>query len=471
MKKTSLLLTLVLILSMTLSSCQQLGSIIPSFDNILGLGGKNEPRPDPTSADELWERMDETMLALESYTSRSTISIKCTVADTLVTLNGTSYSIYINKPGEEFYYTTSSYGSRVDDGDTETSGDLIAYDDGVLYFSNTEGIQTSKLRSKISLEDFREFNKDNDEYTWLTNAIRSAFSKEFKKNEDFTWTLEYSKLAQSAVEELAKDFGFDDDILDFTFNDVSIAFEADPEFRATKMTMKFYADSDSSPIMSASTTYDSFNSAEKIDLDKASYTEVHDAKIAKQAIDYINDFTEQYSGSAIISIQHSQGLVNAAYKPVEVYSESNVISFENNTDAGYTFSIKTTADAETSILEYSDGTLTVTSNTSSGTAEITDKEARAYVYSMFSNTAPALHEIYDVEMLSDASYKLKCRISDLSRFGITGSNYKTDRSYYIIHMTDGEVTSITYHIVIEPTKYTSNQAYFIDGSVYFNTAE
>ena len=471
MKKTALLLVLTIVLSLAMTSCQLIEYVKPFLgeepedtdtntdskpedSNENGENAveeKEEPKADPTNADELWQRLDETMNSLVSYKSKITASFEFSLEGVAVISNTATDMIFINTPGEEYFYSSTATRTRVGTSEDSTH-EIIAFSDGVLYVSEAYNDYMSRICSDISLEDFESFYQSETSDFFLVNALNTALSKKFTKNEDSTWTLSYSKLSEDAIKEFSDEIGFDEDIFGMKLCDGDVKFNIDEEFRATKITVNFYTEDDTAPIIKLNMTFSNFDTASKIELDKSTYAVVDDARIAKLVDDYIDEFLDSNSGNAAISYTSTS------------YSENDAIYFENADDS-LSFTINTVIEGQEISIAYSDGTLTTTSASGTSTADMSNLEARTTLTQLFTSKALLGYEIMSVEEVSEGTYKINCKLTDLSRFGIRAYGYLTNSFYYVVKIQDGEVISMRYYISLHLVG--TNDNYYIDSTLYF----
>ena len=441
MKRLAFLLSVVLVLSMLLTSCEYIDSFLDLFE------------AEPETADELWERIDEEMDELDSYTATTAARLDYEMQGVKVKGNLKVTMKEIGDAGDDDYYAylysmTDIYigGSLT----TETEATIV-YQDGKMYLSNTSSDASSRLVSEISAEDFVNYISGEKEY--FEFPVDNASDKEMRRRGDDKWELTFSISDKDELATMLEELKFDKKSLGISITEISVEIVADEDYRADEINVTFYSGEDDVITMSA--RYGSFNAVEKIDIDESKYNEVDDIFVAialEECLDSALDAEEIGFTVEINQQVRDGGFQNIRY----VYGEKDIVKAYNKNGA-FTYSIAAYIDGEEYSVEYAYGTQTVSGpDIHEATAQST-LEARAFLMNLIDPTDFSLMNVTEIEQYSDGRYKIvvePTNITEYRQFMISIGDTCVESKFYIVVELDGEsVESFKTCIVITGKLY------------------
>lgn len=314
----------------------------------------------PDSAISLWNKIDETMNALDSYKSvavgTAVIYYEGQKVDTTIDMLG----IFSTVDGQKYSYEAISTTLSCDEMDiNEKSEELKAYYNGKMYIATKDPSGEQKLCSTLTYDEF----KDSEEASAMDKLdITDCNKSEFHKNDDGSWSLSFSGYTKKAMDSFLEDSDFSS--LGVEVDDIKISVTADSNYRAMKVSLTLEFDTPKDPItipsLEMSCEYSEYNNTlpnyEDIKVDE--YTEVHDVRLLSKVNKAIGEHKDSALGGFDLSINQKSKLGNEENK---MYEKDTVTYGEKNGKFYYTVVSesqdgKLTLKHENGVCEYSDST-------------------------------------------------------------------------------------------------------------------
>ena len=449
MRKISLLLVFVIMLSIVLSSC-----------------GKKK---DPEDVYELWERIDEQMSELKSYKMDMSINVNCTIDGVRIELEGTSSTEISNFNNKKLYlHEQMTINTKADEKHLSTTNRMLRFADGVMYVTNEQDGKYSYLSSELSAEEFRDYYSDtNEEYNF---DPMDASTKTMEKGEDLTWKITAEKFGRERVDELWGIFGLD--TLGVEVDDVSMYVLADEKFRVTEIKMDFISNSQQSSVISMLVKFSNFNSVEKTDTEYPMCKEVDDARVIKWISSGIKDLSDAENGE--FNVLTCTKVYDDLGKEIEKYTKDETcnIRFENDDDG-----VELTADISdgenTMNIRYSKKVLKVTVDKKTETQYVNEEYGQQLLDAFIGLCVFDEYTVRDVEKTADGVYKLECVVPESEKktfadlITSVGDIYMSHEVYYVAAFKDGKLKELEYHIIVNGTSH----EYTVVKSVDFDPEE
>lgn len=454
MKKALLVLSLVVFIIPLLGSCK--------FNNSFA---------EPDSVEKLWEKIDGKMNSLNSYRTDISAEISVTVNDVEIESSTDGYGIIsgLGEEGELYVYETVETTVNSSSSDiSETTTNLLAYSDGKMLVLNKLGDTSNKLYSNISDDEFMEYYKSEN---YIDPSPENCSKSEFSKNGDGSWNLRFSEFDGAEVKELISAIGFDDPTLGIEINDVSVAVQADKEYRVTEMSIDFLVGEAEKSALSITLSYSQFDCAEKVSIDFSEYKLVDDARvlgIIDRSLRYMRD-SENGAFSLVLSNELStkNGQVLSDYS----YKETDHVSFSER-DGKYVYSINAKISAakladQAVDMNYENGKQIVSIGGRSQQKDQTEAEARAFITGLMNPIGYSKLYVRDIEKVKDGVYNIRCEINDTTDYKKImlsyGDTYKSHVWFVTVTLGDDHLVKIESNLVISGIRYD----YTVKGNVTF----
>ena len=457
MKKTALLLVLVIVMSLAMTSCQ------PMLDKLYPLLTELELMlSEPTDAIGMWENIDTRMDSLTSFESKTNMAVNLAVEDSTLDVE----VLYHHVKMQDYYYHTIRSSLKIDSEEIVTE-EVLAYVDGRMYVLKSKENTYSRICSDATYEEFNEYLVSNAEDSLMsTELFKNAFTQEFTKNADSTITVTFTDFPKSDIETTVADLGLKEAlaIIDDDVDDIHVEIVADSKYRAMKMNISLLRDGDKDAMIVLKTNYGRYNSAERVEFDTKAYKAVGDARIPGWVYESI--FNKITAESCDFVFECRQWL---KYKS-EVYdisSEKDTVHFDNDPDDGFSFYINAVYDGTAYTLSYNNGTLTTLPAGGSASRDaMTDDEARLAINTLINASGYEPYMVYSLKKQKDGSFTMYCNVYDESEYEYivttVGLGSYVGYDQYIDVVMDGkEVDKLNVNITLKGTsgEYHINYTY------------
>jgi len=439
MKRIALLLVMVILLSMALSSCQVIWTVI-----------------EPKDAEELWERIDEKMDDLKSYRVEveADISFEYMGSEVEGEMSMTTVSIGDEDDKNPYYYTRTQSKMSIDGLNVENSDELEVYEDGKMYVCKNSADRYSRIYSALTPKEFDDYRSDDDNVFDLSPDDASI--RDMEKLDDGEWSLSFSNFDRDSLDELVEDLGFDAfrDEMGIDITDVSVRLTTDKKFRVKEMTVEFLSASSKEAFISMTALYSEYNAAEKVEFDKSQYREVDDARIAGWVYGYLNDVIDEEEVSFDLKVEQK---VKLGAKVLSSYGETDAVNLRNKNGI-FTYEIDAKISGQSVTIDYASGNQMINTGGKTQTVAQSELEAIAFIKSLMNvvDYKPLLVE--DITKTGNNLYTVNLTIHDLNEYKnlmrSLNDNYQSNITYIIVEMDEEEVKSIESYIEIKGYTYT-----------------
>ncbi|MBE6958656.1 MAG: hypothetical protein E7447_05855 [Ruminococcaceae bacterium] len=431
---------LSLLLVFSLAACQDTGNTdtpsVPTSSVVV------PPEPwMPENALELWNKVDAAMDALDSVEST-------TVSKVVYYAMGYEFkmdSTMVSYSGKDAEYIESNIKTVCADLELDQDIKTVkAYYDGKMFSAMNDGIYDQKLCSPATKEEYAA-SMDGA----LTDKVDLADCNggKFTKNEDGTWTIEFSGYTNKTMNKLLAEMEMSADMLGAPIEDMKATIVANEDFLVKTMTVAFvFEEQEDSikPEYSMSAEYSKYNEAVfDADVLKAEeYTEVADLFVLQKIEDGIQERQEATTGSFVLDITTTTRYYGQTSKNKET---DTVIYGKKN--GGYYYSIIAEADGTKMTLVYQNGVSTITSGGESYTDALTDAQAKQTIDGLIDSAIFNSLAVTNIEKEGEGVYMITCDEIDLEIYSarLASSDIKLSSGEQAVKVTfdeDGNLVKI-----------------------------
>ncbi|MBR5187380.1 MAG: hypothetical protein IKW18_02815 [Clostridia bacterium] len=380
---------------------------------------------EPQSAKELWDKINETMDALDGYESNGTGSLTLNVSGVKLSMNLKMKSIISGLQNGNYYYyysTDSTLSTTANTSLTGESGEVLheisieAFDDGKMFVSSESDERSQKLYSPLTKEEFLAYREKKDKESADIN-YSDCKNAAFSQNEDGTWSLQYSGYTKKTINQLIKSFNMDSADFDFEIEDLNVSILADSEFHAKEIKIQFIFDEETekstSPVFEMSMTYSNYNAITPIKPDSSEYTEVEDCRFIYDLEDMLKALEEKKDGLFYLELE--QVLSVPSLNQTQSYTEIDTVIYGEK-NGSYFYEITAIAGSDVFDISYENGKQTISVSGQGEVYNQTEKEAKEYVRSLINTAAYAPEYVSSITKRGDGIYEIQCKYPDTSAY-------------------------------------------------------
>ncbi len=402
---------------------------------------------EPTDAVSLWNKVDETMTALDSYKESSEVKMTYYFMGNKFDVSGTGISVHCEKEGSFYSYRDGKTEIVCEQQSVnEVSEYMKAYVDGKMYIFNKLGDYEQKFCSEITAEEFKESeNEDLAENVDFTDCIKADFSKK----EDGSWQIEFTGYTKKTVNALVENTGMTDENFGEDILDMNVLVTADASFRATKLEIEFIFDvkddTTVAPEFSAIASYSDFNTVKENsnEINFESFKQVEDAHILEDVADGIEKIKNASKGK----FSFESDLTYKILGQTQTVTEKDTVSYgvENGS---YYYDIEVDSEGEKYSLTYRGGVQTITAlGSESESVSQSQEEAKMTIDSLIDPITYNSITVTEIEKIEEGSYLLKISKPEDSSyreaFESMDMEYVSATEEIVVNLVDGEISSIT----------------------------
>lgn len=397
----------------------------------------------PESALELWEKINETMDALDSMEMTISTQKVYYSAGYRYEQNTQSYVLSTH----EAHYTESESKLACQELALEQTINMVeAYYDGKMYRGITDGRYDQKFCSPMSHEDYDGLQSGS-----LTGevGIADCTNATFSKSKDGLWQLSFESYTKKTIDQALAALGLSESAMGAPIADMQVRLTANEKFQVTEMqiTFVFASEGESAPAFSVHTVYSGWNTAsfDESRLNAAEYTQVEDvylldaisAAIIQRQNAPLGQFTLETR-----TTEHFQNQTRSSQeKGVMIYG------LKNN---AYCYFFTANTEGKSFIVRYQNGEQTVISNGQSYTAATSEAEARAYINGLIDSAKYNPLSVTGMEKREDGSYLLTIENPDVAGY-VEGVEVTAASQQIVVSFTDGDLTRLESRLTIEGT--------------------
>ena len=380
---------------------------------------------EPQSAKELWDKINETMDALDSYESNGTGTLTLNVSGVKLSMDLKMKNLISGLQNGNYYYYYSTDSTLSTTSNISLSGEssevlheisIEAFDDGKMFVSLESDERNQKLYSSITKEDFIAYreNKDQDsddiDYSDCKNAS-------FSQNEDGTWSLQYSGYTKKTINQLIKSFDMENAAFDFEIEDLNVSVLADSEFRAKEIKIQFLFDEETekstSPVFEMSMTFGNYNAITPIKLNTSEYTKVEDCRFIYDLEDMLQALEEKKDG--LFSLELEQILSVPSLNQTQSYTENDTVIYGEK-NGSYFYEITASSGSDVFDISYENGKQTVSVSGQKETTSQTENEAKEYIRSLINTASYSPEYVSSITKRGEGIYEIQCKYPDTSAY-------------------------------------------------------
>ena len=436
MKKRMLIVCAVLACVLLLTSCQTI---------------KDALRPDPKTAEQLWERIGEVMQAYDAHELSMEMDMVMVVEGYAVKSSATG--TLIEDTGEDYYYySETNVKVECDELDIKQESRAIsAYVDGKAFELRGEDGYERKLYSKMTAEQYAAYLAADREESSFDADITDCTNATFAKSEDKTWTLTYSGYTKKAIKGITGALSTQElDVFGADIVDVKVTFLTDEDFCVTDISMEFEFDTEEdakqTPALNVRMKLEAMGDAVvrvTETVDPAKYKEVDDLAIRKEIDRLIEERYEAEQGS----FRYVQDQIFKAMGQTEKFTESDTVKYGVK-DGRFYYDVKAEYDNADMTLVYEDGTCTVTMEGEEYSEPQTEQEARGLIEMLINDSTYGYHadSVTDIKDKGNGVWEIEQAIDDATElegiFESMGGTYKSATQTVTVTIKEGKVTEI-----------------------------
>lgn len=335
---------------------------------------------EPKTAVELWEKIDRTMGALDSYESDINMEMTYFYLGKEIKIASTAHISDIDSKSEYSSLTESDITLEIpSENKTENIKTLEAFYNGKMYIANKSSSFDQKFVSEITAEKYRELqaeilSSDDIDFSDCTNS-------EFSKTEDGSWEIEFSGYTKKTVDGFLNFIELKDEELGASIDDIKMKVTCTDKFLVKSINFEFVFDEDASvkPSVKFSAYFNTYNEAtiDTAKINDADYNQVPDAYI----LDIIKRNYDEY-------ISAQKGAFNLNLKTsVEVSRKQQSSESAFDVDYGlengsFYYNLEVTEEQASYSVNYKSGLETINYNGETITNAVTTVEATEYIKSL-----------------------------------------------------------------------------------------
>lgn len=437
---TMLTLVLSLLLVLSLAACQETGNTdTPVAPSSSSSSVPEPPKPwMPENALELWNKIDG---AMKTLTSReSTMTAKAVYYYMGYEFKLDSSVTAVSTRDAEYLESDSKVVCA--DLDMEQIVKTInAYYDGKMYIANSDGTYDQKLCSAATKEEYADSMSGA-----LTDKVDLAdcTGGKFSKNEDDTWTVEFSGYTNKTMNNVLDSMGLASEMLGAPIEDMKVTVIANEEFLVKTMSIVFvFEEGDVLPEYAITAEYSKYNTAavDPAVLKAEEYTEVADIFVLDKIEDGMKERQDAASGNFVLDLNTT----TRYYGQTSKSKETDIVTYGKKNGAYY-YSISATAGDTKMTLMYQNGTSTVTSAGETYTNPMSDADAKAMIDGLIDSALFNALAVTNIDKEGEGVYMLTLENIDLSTYSarVAASGVKLESGEQAVKVTfkDGKLVQI-----------------------------
>lgn len=360
------------------------------------------------SAAVLWEKIDQTMNALESMEITSTTQFAYYVS-------GNRYNRSVKRyllSAKDAHYTRSEDTTTCPEMEYEQSFTTMeAYFEGKVYTAVNTGVYEQKFCTEMTHEEY-----DHAPSGDLTEEFQIAVCEQSTccKDENGLWNLHFSGYDKAAIDSVLTSLGLMDALLSETILDMEVSITAGDDYYVHKMQIKLiFAEGEHTPEFSVTAEYTGLNSTtfDTAQLNPQEYVMVEDLRILTALTDALKQRQNADSGRFTMDMTNTYIIG----KDVTVSIENNQIDYARQ-DGWYTYTVVSNSDGVSYRIHYQNGMRTVTAGKDGYVTEQTDEQAKSFIDGLIDSARYNSAAVTDIQKREDGSYVLTCGKLDVREY-------------------------------------------------------
>ena len=370
---------------------------------------------EPENVAALWNKIDQTMNALESVELVRTTNVVYYSTGYRFEFSGTTNIL----TADDTHYTESKNVLSCEELSlNQTKNTVEAYYNGKMYTAVNDGTYDQKFCSEMTHEEY-----DGRHHGELTDEISVAdcTTSQFSADDTGNWHLSFSGYTKKTVDQALEIFGLKDNVLGVPVEDMIVQFTADEAFRVKDVQITFSfadADGEATPEFSVKTVYSGYNTAtfDPARLQADAYVLVEDVRILDTVANALEQRKNDREGQFVLSLN----IAETYQGKTRTSSETSTLTYGWKNNA-YFYQLDSNVEGQSFQVIYQGGEQTVTSDGQTYTVPTPETEAKAYIDNLIDSARYNPSAITNIEKVSDGVHKLISNAPNVSDYvsGIT----------------------------------------------------
>lgn len=434
---------------------------------ILGLTACQQPEQEqkyvPESAVALWNKVDETMSAMQSMEIKSTVNAVIYNSGYEFKLTGDAY-IFASKTT---HYTENQTTLSCAEIDMEQITSMMeAYYEGKMYHAVNDGTYDQKLCSTMTHEEY-----DQVQSGALTEELDlvDCTNAHFAQNEDGTWSMEFSGYTKKAMDKMLESTSMTQDMLGVPIADMKVSLHANADFLVQKMEISFeFAPEDEglTPTFLITAEYSNYDTAvfDVAKLKMEEFTEVDDVRILESLQTLLTERQNAASGKFTLDLKSTYQM----QKQTSASQETDVVTYGRKNGAYY-YNIAAQVEGKSFDIRYQNGEQAVTTDGKTTTAAQAEEQAKLFIDSLINTGRYIGTAITDIQKLDEGVYLLIGAPTNLEQtMGLTGIEVTSAAQETTVTFESNKLMKIENKFVIEGTYSADTVTITIESKVVFD---
>ena len=406
------------------------------------VGNSQEPK-EPTTADELYELIEEKMDAQESYKIKENTSAVFYTSGYEININIEAEGIYdsLNSDDYYFYYDSELIMDVPEFSKQVCAYSVKSYQNGTYFSSYKEEDEEQKIYTLMTKDEFLEYKEGNVE---MDLDVYSSTTRTFEKN-DNGWVFMASGFTKKSINSFIKSIGFEEEFVGGDPIDFEIKFEVSNDFLVKTATFTFIFEEKAKdmPSFTLVNEYSSFGNVERIPLEKDGYTEM-DVRV----LDNIEESLNEIKKSTDFKFITKKTIDINVLDTVQTTTEQATISYGEDRN-GYFYSIESKINGVEYKIDYENGVETVKVGDDTSRSQMTDDEARTTVKYYLDPASFSKTNVKNLSKNDDGSYTITFLTVNASRYredyyNPLGGVYSGATEELVVTLQNGKLTKMTF---------------------------
>lgn len=366
-----------------------------------------EPTPVPTptpyvpkTIEELWNKIDETMGAAESYRLKSSMLMKYFYEEQELVSETEVEDIFSSKDGNKYSFSKGKVHIVYKEADyTQDSEQIRAYYDGKMYYGSIFNGLKQRFCSKMSYDEYvvARDNSPLDDSVYL-----DCTKKEFAQNDDGTWQIKLSGYTGKAIAAFLEDSGTSEKELGSKVLDIELNILVDGDFYEKKSEMRAVFENSEKAQLEVFGEYFDINATEPntADLKTSEYVEVADVRVLDNVSEAIKNLEKAKKAKFTYEVTQKLELKSGTSS----YNEKDVTTFgvENGK---YYYDIDITSSNGNGTIKYRNGIYEVVGT--SNKYQQSEDEAKDFIASLIDGPNYNSLLVSEIKKTGENTFELK----------------------------------------------------------------
>ena len=251
--------------------------------------------------------------------------------------------------------------------------------------------------------------------------LADCTSAQFSRNEDGTWSLQFSGYTKKTIDKMVESFSMTPDMLAVPIADVKVSLSADAQFLVQKMEFSFdfaVGDEEVTPTFRVTAEYSNYDTAvfDSTKLKAEEFAQVEDVRILESLQTLLLDRQNAASGKFALDLKSTNQIQGQ-----ETTAQENAVVTYGRKNGAYYYDSSAQIDGKLFEISYRSGEQTVITDGQTSTAFQSEEEAKLYIDGLINMANYTPTAITDIQKLDEGIYLLLGQPKNLEQtIGITG---------------------------------------------------